>query len=334
MSSGDTEIAQAGVRVIVVTYNSAQFIGACLDALAASSFEGQLDIVVIDNDSRDGTADLVEARFPEVVLIRNLHNRGFAAACNQGLQGNNSGHVLLLNPDALVFKDTVARMVEYLHNHPRTAIVGPRLVDDDGALQRDCSATGISPGFTQALFEYTRLHRWFPNHPAVRNYFQTLEQRLSVQAVAMVQGACFMFRSKVVAQVGEFDEGYFLYFEETDFCRRVLDAGWQVIYHGEILCRHHGAHSMPGGQQAAWYFIRSLYRYHARHSGRIRALGLWLMLTPYHLLKVLRMQLTVIFRPCDSVLKADLKTARQRLMAHFWFLRPAPHLKAASDTAA
>ncbi|MFT5115046.1 MAG: GT2 family glycosyltransferase, partial [Parasphingorhabdus sp.] len=244
-----------------------------------------------------------------------------------GLERSNSNYSLLLNPDAALYEDTLTELIDYMERHPRVGIVGPGLFDENGDLQRDCSATGIAPGFGQAMFEYTRLGRYFPNHRLIKQYFQTQEQRKKQQSVAMVQGACFLFRRTLFEQIGQFDENYFLYFEETDYCQRALGQDWQVHYLGNQSCQHSGAHSMPQGQQASWYFIRSLYRYHSKHTGRFKTIMLWLILMPYHLLKVIRMSCFQVAQPNNIVLRKDLQVARERFLCHFWFLTQAPHLR-------
>ena len=305
-----------GVDIVVVTFESRAHIGACLDSIAASEYDGPISAVVVDNASNDGTADLVRAHPSAVRLIENARNRGFAAACNQGIRATTGGFVLLLNPDARLEPDTVARLVGHLVAHPRAAIAGPKLLQPNGDLQRDISATGLYPTFLQALFEYTRLGRLFPGARWHRDYFLSGWDRRSTRRVAMVQGACLMVRRPVLRDLGGLDERYFLYFEETDLCKGAADAGLEIHYVGDASATHVGSQSMIGSRQSARHFIASLYRFHRKHYGFAEAASLWLVLAAAHGLRTARLAALAPWRPRDEALRADLRTARERFAAH------------------
>jgi hypothetical protein len=307
----------ASVDIVVVTYNSRAHILGCLDSVARSEFDGTVRTVVVDNHSADDTVALVKTHQPTVELIVNAANRGFAAACNQGIRASAGDLILLLNPDAQLLPSTLARLVSYVRGHPAVGIVGPTLRSSSGALQRDVSATGLFPSFRQALFEYTRLSRVYPNSRWHRGYFLTDWDRVTNRPVAMVQGACFLFRRALLDDVGYFDERFFLYFEETDFCRKASDVGWEVHYVGEAAAIHVGAQSMAGRRQSARHFIASLYLFHRKHYGILEAAALWGVLMPYHCLRALRLAATVPFKPHDRQLRADLRTAVERFIAHW-----------------
>ena len=311
------------VDIVVVTYNSRAHIAACLDSIPESAFDGTVRTVVVDNHSSDDTVALVLTHHPAVELIVNSANRGFAAACNQGIRATAGEFILLLNPDAQLLPSTVARLVSYLRRHPAVGIVGPSLRSTGGALQRDISATGLFPSFPQALSEYTRLSRVYPESKWHRDYFLTDWDRMSSRPVAMVQGACFMFRRALLDDIGYFDERFFLYFEETDFCKRAKEIGWEVHYVGDAAAIHIGGQSMVGRRQSARQFIASMYLFHRKHYGVLEAAVLWGVLMPYHCLRALRLAATVPFKPHDRQLRADLRTAVERFVAH-WQLMLAP----------
>ncbi len=313
----------ASVDIIVITYNSAGYIGACLSSIACSEYDGTLRTIVVDNASTDATLEAMRARAPTTRIIANERNTGFAAACNQGIEATSGDLVLLLNPDARLEPTTLATMVTYLDEHPRVAIVGPRLVQQDGSLQRDISATGLYPSFRQSLFEYTRLGRMLPTSPWIRDYFLTDFDRVSNRRVAMVQGACFLFRRAILDEIGQLDPGYFLYFEETDFCKTAADRGWEIHYVGAAAAVHLGSHSLPGGRPSAHHFISSLYRFHRKHYGAATAILLWLILMPYHGLRLMRLRLRNAFGEKDPQRLSDQRTAAERFFAHWTMLMPA-----------
>lgn len=308
------------VDIVIVTYNSREHIRACLDSIAASDFDGTIRTVVVDNASSDTVAAEVNGHPALAELIENQSNVGFAAACNQAIRATAGDFVLLLNPDARLQPTTLRRLVDHLAAQPRVAVVGPRLLQPDGELQRDISATGLFPSFLQALFEYTRLGRIAPHSRWYRDYFLLGWDRASSRRVAMVQGACFLLRRSLLRRVGLLDERFFLYFEETDLCKMAADAGWETHYVGNAAAIHIGSQSMKGRRASADHFIASLYRFHHKHYGSGEAMALWAILMPYHGVRTLRLALLRALRPRDTALRADLRTARERFAAHWWLL--------------
>jgi GT2 family glycosyltransferase len=308
------------IDIVVVTFNSAEHIGACLRSIAGADIAARLTTVVVDNDSTDRTVEVIRSSHADVRLIANRSNRGFAAACNQGIRAGSGELVLLLNPDAQLLPATLRQLAGYMDRQPRAGIVGPRLVRPDGSLQPDASATGRFPSFRQALFEYTRLGRMWPDSPWNREYFLTGADRLASRPVAMLQGACFLFRRSLLDDVGAFDERFFLYFEETDFCKLAADRNWQAHYVGEAAAIHLGSQSSPARRPSARHFIRSLYAFHHKHYGLREAALLWAILAPYHALRSLRLAALLPFRRHDRQLRADLRTAAERFAAHLTVL--------------
>lgn len=311
----------ASVDIVVVTHNSSRYIGACLDSIAGSSHGGAVTTIVIDNASADETEGAVRVHPSVPKLVLNSENRGFAAACNQGIRAGTGDLVLLLNPDAQLYPETLDKLVTHLDRNPGVGIVGPSLVDPDGALKRDVSATGIFPSFRQALYEYTRIGRLRPQSRWVRDYFLTDWDRRGRRPVAMVQGACFLFRRSLVEDIGPFDERFFLYFEETDFCKEAADRGWATHYVGDAAAVHFGSRSSPEARPSADHFIRSLYAFHHKHYGAVEAATLWAILAPYHGLRSVRLATLASFRAKDTRLRADLRTASERFVAHLRVLR-------------
>jgi len=308
------------VAVVVVTYRSGERIEACLRALREVSREIPIEVVVVDNASDDDTVERVAEGFPEVELVAGRENLGFAAGSNRGIAGSRADLVLLLNPDAQLPPGTLPALVEYLECHPEVGIVGPALESEPGRLQRDISATGLFPSFVQALYEYTRLGRWYPDSRWVRDYFLTDFDRRSIREVAMVQGACLLVRRALLERVGILDERFFLYFEETDLCKRAVDAGAHVHYVGDVAALHAGSGSSADGRPSARHFIASMYRFHAKHYGGAEAALLWTILAPYHLLRSARLGVRALVVRDDEQLRHDLRTAVDRTAAHFRLL--------------
>ncbi len=263
------------VSAVIVTFNSAPCIEACLTHLLASAHADlALEIIVIDNASRDDTLSLLIKWNTEIRLIQNSRNRGFAAACNQGIRTASGDYVLLLNPDAYLGEGCLATMINYLERNAKVAIVGPRLVDEQGRLPPNSSVTALLPGFWQALCEYTMLRHTMLGRAVNQRYFLSRWDRKTTRRVAMVQGACFLFTSELTASIGLLDERFFLYFEETDFCARARKIKKEIHYISDARCRHTGGHSALADTNSKKYFTRSLYKYHKKQIGILPSIAL------------------------------------------------------------
>ncbi len=236
------------LSVIIVSWNVRDLLAACLKSLTdderrttvdtrASSFvlrPSSLEIIVVDNASADGSAAMVAAEFPEVKLIANPDNRGFTRGNNQGVALARGRYVLFLNPDTEVVGDALGTMVAYLDAHPAVGALGPELRYGDGSRQ---SSRRRFPTLMTALCESTPLAWHWPSNPWARRY--RMEQGLRVreqesgsrdQEVDWLVGAALMVRREALEQIGGFDEGYFMYSEELDWCRRAKGAGWRIVY--------------------------------------------------------------------------------------------------------
>jgi GT2 family glycosyltransferase len=191
---------------------------------------------------------------------------GFARAANQGIAVARGRHVLCLNPDTVVHDGAIAAMVAYLDAHPGVGAVGARLLESDGTLQYSCRRF---PGYLTILFgRYALLTRLFPGNAGSRDYLYLDWDHRTVREVDWVSGACLMVRREVLDAVGAFDEGYFLFVEDMDWCRRIRQAGWAVVYLPDAVVTHHIGVSR--GPVPAWVVRarhRGMLRYVRKHFG-------------------------------------------------------------------
>jgi N-acetylglucosaminyl-diphospho-decaprenol L-rhamnosyltransferase len=249
------------IGIIIVTYNSAAAIGDCLDAALATGAE----IVVVDNASADGTTAEVARR--GVRLIANQSNRGFAGAVNQGISATNCPYVVWLNPDAVL--QTGLEALREACDRPRAGGAGGCLLDAGGRPQLGFMVRRL-PTPAALILEALLLNRLWPGNPVNRRY-RSLDLDYSVDLqVEQPAGALFMVRRAVWLELGGLDESFFpIWFEDVDFCRRILDRGLVLHYVPETVAKHTGAHSIPSlsveMRRFCWY--RSLLLYSAKHFG-------------------------------------------------------------------
>jgi N-acetylglucosaminyl-diphospho-decaprenol L-rhamnosyltransferase len=222
------------LAVIIVSYNTRKLLADCLASALTSASRSGLDaeVWVVDNASADGSPDMVRQRFPEVRLLAHGTNLGFAAGNNLALermgfgQRNVPRHVLFLNPDTRVMGEALAELVAFLDAAPRAGAAGARLVHGDGSFQHSAFAF---PGLRQIWVDFFPVH-----HRLVESRFNGRYPRRLYEAgrpfvVDHPLGAALMVRGEALAQVGGFDERFFMYCEEIDLCRRLWQAGWQIF---------------------------------------------------------------------------------------------------------
>jgi len=222
-------MAEPGVvSAVVVTYDALPWIENCLDSLTGVA------TVVVDNGSSDGTVDFVRERYPAVQLVES-ENRGLGAGWNTGIRETTSAWVLLLNADAWMTPGSLDRLVDFAETQPRAAVVGPRLRNPDRTLQR--SVRGY-PTVWRLATEYLFLRKLAPRSSALNAFYAGGFDHDEVRSVEVVMGACMLLRRQAIDEVGECDEDYFLFSEETDWCFRFHEAGWDVVFFPGAECVH------------------------------------------------------------------------------------------------
>jgi len=267
------------LSIVVVNWNTRDHLERCLRSIERSSSTTSspaVEVIVVDNASSDGSQAMVRASFPSVHLIANATNLGFTAANNQGLRHARGRYLMLLNPDTEVLDDALAAMVRYLDDHPDVGVVGPRLLNPDGTAQ---SSRRRFPTLATTFIESTVLQRYLPNHPLLRRYYVLDRSDDETQEVDWLVGACLAVRREAVEEVGLLDEGFFMYSEELDWCRRIVGAGWKIVYLPTARVVHWGgASSERDVLHRHIYFQDSKCRYVARYHGvwASRALRLFL----------------------------------------------------------
>jgi GT2 family glycosyltransferase len=297
------------LSVVIVSWNVCELLERCLvSMLGGASAEGttaglatRSEVFVVDNGSTDGSVQMVRDTFPSVRLIVNVENRGFAAANNQAIAQATGRYVLLLNPDTEVVGAALRTMVAFGDAHPDVGAVGPQLLFPDGSVQ---PSRYRFPTVATAIFESTWLEPFAPQRVLDRYYVR--DRPVSdAHDVDWVRGAALLVRREAFAEVGLLDEGYFMYSEELDWCRRIRDAGWRVVYLPDAKITHHEGKSSEQAVAARHVsFQSSKVRYFRKYRGVFVSEALRLFLLGTYMWQI-------------------------GLEAGKWLLRSRPHLRAA-----
>ncbi|MCX7789404.1 MAG: glycosyltransferase family 2 protein [Chloroflexaceae bacterium] len=259
-------MAPVDVSVILVSWNTQDLVLACLESLPAAFGTVRADVWVVDNASSDMTLEMVRSRFPEVHLIENRHNVGFAAANNQAIAASQGRYVLLLNSDTVAHPGSIEQLVRFADSHPQAGVVGPMLLNPDGSFQ---DSFARFPSLANEFLSVTGIGRRLIS----RTYpgFDVRHAQVA-RRVDYVSGACMLVRRAAIAEVGVMDELYFMYSEEIDWCYRIRKAGWEIWFTPEAQIVHYGGQSTRQWRSA---MIRALYRSKVRffrlHYGHLQA---------------------------------------------------------------
>jgi len=216
------------LSIIIVNWNTRDLLIECLNSILSTAADLAVEIIVVDNASTDGSPAVVQRRFPEVRLIGNVANIGFAKANNQAMAISQGRYFLLLNSDTVVLPRALGALVRFADEHSKAGVVGCKLLNADGSLQESWASF---PAFWSEV-----LGRNFRNRPQLPGMCGAYE-------VDWVGGACLLVRSAAIQQVGMLDENYFMYSEETDWCFRIKRAGWKVYYLANAEITHLGGGS-------------------------------------------------------------------------------------------
>jgi N-acetylglucosaminyl-diphospho-decaprenol L-rhamnosyltransferase len=244
------------VSVIIVSYNTRELLRECIESILCEQGDGlAVEVIAVDNASADGSAAMVAERFPQARLIANPDNRGFGAACNQGLEVARGRYALILNADIRAQPGALQRLVEFMDAHPDAAICGGQLRYPDGRIQPSC-ARDLTLWWV--FCEQSMLAKLFPRTRLFGGYWRTHWDFSATIETEQVMGACMMLRRPFP----RFDGDYFLYCEDTDLCYRVRQAGGKIYYvHDAVFVHHLGASGEPQRAQMVIYYNCGKERY-------------------------------------------------------------------------
>ncbi len=272
------------VTVIIVTWNSEAVIKQCVASVLDQKYD-DLEIIIIDNNSADKSADVIRKEFPRVRLVENGQNKGFSAAVNQGLGQAGGEYVLLLNPDAIMSPGSLGAMLKFMDDHPGSGACGCKILDDAGRLMWSCFHF---PDLTSEIMEISLLSRLFPGSRFFGRYLMSYWDHKSTRQVDWITGACLMLRRKALESAGLMDESFFMYSEDMDLCYRLAKNNFSVYYIADAHVRH------KQGNSADQVYVRmfsqrykSRYIFFRKHYGLLKAVLLRIVLLLAFVLKII-----------------------------------------------
>jgi GT2 family glycosyltransferase len=294
--------------IVIVTWNTRDLLARCLESIFADSPIDGVEVFVVDNASSDGSAAMVRKRFPQIYLIENEINIGFARANNQALRQCQGRYWMLLNPDVEVKAGAIQALVSFFDGHSKVGAVGPRVLNPDGSLQLSCSPAPTLFRETLRLMHGpgVRSDGYYPMH--------MWEQKLPRQ-VDILLGACLFLRRQAIDQIGLLDEDYFIYSEEVDLCTRLNKAGWELYWVPQAEIIHYGGQST---QQVAQEMFFRLYEskltYFRKHQGSLAARLYKLLLGTTALTRIASAPLALLSGPDDRQRRLTLVENYKRLL--------------------
>lgn len=250
------------ISVVIPSWNTVDLLRTCLEKLSAAE-KPLTEVIVVENGSEDGSGAMVAREFPDVQLIINERNEGFAKGCNQGMRAATGRYVLLLNTDTEVAVDAIAKLHGFLEANPEYGAAAPRLIHPDGGTQRTCQAF---PNLRTALFFATPFERWFPKSRELERYFMRDWDQEDERDIDQPPAACMLIRSSVLERIGLFDEELWLFFNDVDLSLRMSKDGWKTRYLADALVVHHvGASTSKFGTFVPEYQKNRLHYYRKHH---------------------------------------------------------------------
>lgn len=273
--------AQPGLSVLIVSYRTRALTLRCVESVLRELGPHGGEVLVLDNDSRDGTVEALRERFPRCRVLINAENLGFGRAQNQLAAEAKGRRLLVLNPDTRLHPGCLGKLNAWLDQHPDTAVAGPRTLDPDGSVQATCFRF---PGLLGEFLSTSSLGPLLRHVPGLGAWLGLTPAARASGEVGYLQGSCLLFRRDAFEEMGGFDESYFLFSEEVDLQRRLRDRGWKRAFVAEAVITHdHGKSMEQDPIQNYVELYRSKLRYFGRHLSPTRfwiVKGLW---TVFHL---------------------------------------------------
>ena len=293
------------LSIIIVSWNVKLDLYRSLQSIGKNSTGLECEIIVVDNDSTDGTVGFIKRELPHVKMIANSDNRGFSAANNQAIKNAKGEYLLILNPDTVVHPGSLDTLISFMDNHPDVGACGPKILDAHGTTH---NSVGYVPTFRSVLHVKTI----FRSLGIFRAHYRRLQTDTidfdKCRDVEQLSGSALMVRRAVMEEIGLMDESFFLYYEDVDLCLRIRKAGWRIVYIPEALITHKGGRStVQVSAKKKILLYRSLFIYLRKHKGRVSTGIFGLIFKPGLMMKNIINVSSGIISYMISVLVSDQK---------------------------
>lgn len=264
------------LSIIIINYNVKNLLNDCINSLYESLKGIRFEIIVIDNASTDDSVEMLYMHHPQIKTIVNTQNIGFGAANNQGLAEASGDFILLLNPDTIIFPDTIAKTLKFCQEHPEVGIVGCKILNPDKTLQPSCN---YFPNLLDYIWETFFVDKLFPRNKLIGRFHMSYFNHDVIAEVDCVKGAFMMVKKQVIAEIKGFDEDFFIYSEEMDLCYRAKQKGWKIFFYPDAEIIHYGGQStFPESEAMFIEFHKGRYKFFRKHKGLFKAKIVKLML--------------------------------------------------------
>lgn len=252
------------LSILIVNYNTRELTLDALRSVYRSQTNYTFEVILIDNHSTDGSVEAIKEEFPQVKIIENQENVGFAKANNQGIRRAAGRYILLLNSDTIIQPDTLEIMLRFMDQHPNIGASGCKVVLPDGSLDKACRRGFPTPS---ASFYYAfGLAKLFPHVPKFNQYQLSYLDPDDDYPVDCLVGAFMLVRREVIDHVGMLDEDFFMYGEDVDWCYRIKKAGWEIYYYPKTSIIHYkGAGKKRKSRKVVYEFHRAMILFHRKH---------------------------------------------------------------------
>ncbi len=263
---------QPKLSLIILNYKNAGLVKQCVKGIFDNPSKLPLEVIVIDNNSHDNCLEMIKTNWPQVITVAAEKNRGYAAGNNLGLKITRGNYVMVLNPDVAIMPGTLDKLIDFMDSHPKVGIASPKLVNPDGSVQ---SSAYTFPLFWMPIFRRTPLGYWPRAQKSLTRYLMLDWDHQDNRPVDWLLGACLIIRREALIQVGWLDERYFLYVEDTDWCRRFWQKDWQVYYVAEVAMVHYHQRQSAGASfwglfnKITWIHITSWLKYFKKWGLRV-----------------------------------------------------------------
>jgi GT2 family glycosyltransferase len=252
------------LSIVVVNYNVKNLLEKCLDSIFKYEKDIEFEVIVVDNNSKDGSQEMLKRDFPQEKLIENKRNVGFSRACNQGIKQSQGRYILLLNPDTELTPGGFKKMIDFMDSKPEIGICGPKMMDQKGNIQFSCRSF---PSYLTAISSsQSILNRIFPENFLSQKYLLKEWDHSQIREVDWVSGSCFLTKREMFEKIGLLDERFYMYVEDVDLCYRAKKSGFSVFYFPQVLVIHHiGKSTLKRRFAMQVEHHRSMYYFYKKH---------------------------------------------------------------------